>query len=261
MAHREEASKVPVLVSPREQAVVAGERVTFVWKPVDNAASYHVEIARTQAFDDIVYRSEALQRTEATVEGQIPVDDDTYYWRVIAQEADGTTHGRDNIESFVSATQIEAAAGIPQPDQEEELGPVERMMRGAVAEAAAEISDAPRWVDEESDLGVEHEGLEAGQILGFVLATAVALALAVFVLFQYFDLTAQEVRQEATSRSGYPELRENRLHAAEMLTQYGSIEGVDGRYRIPIDRAMQLMANDEPDGEALSTELEVGRQD
>lgn len=261
MAHQEEVSKVPVLVAPRSQSVVNGNRITFLWKPVRKARSYRLQVARQPSFDDVIYESEALNRTEFTLRGEIPTDQDTYYWRILAEDDEGVVHGEDNIESFVSATAEAAGRGIEQPDQDEDFGPLERLFRGAAAEAAAEVTHSPRWVHEEDELGVEHEGIEAGQILGFVLAIAVALGLAVFTLFQYVDITAQAALVEATARSGYPELRENRLHAMQRLTQYEVVDPQQGRYRIPIDRAMVLMATEEREGTIYSSELELREAD
>lgn len=257
MAPQDEVSKVPLLVAPREQSVVPGDRVSFLWKPTKNARSYRLQVAGEPGFDEVVFDSGALNRTEFVLRDGLPTDEDTFYWRVLVEDADGVVHGEDNIESFVSATAASAGRDIEQPDQDENLGPVEQLFRGAAAQAAAEVSDAPRWVQEEDELGVEHEGIEAGQILGFILAVAVALGLAIFTLFQYADLTAKAALAEATGRSGYPELRQHQLRALELLTQYDVVDPQLERYRIPIDRAMQLMANDEREGSAISPELQL----
>lgn len=246
MARQEEASKVPVLVAPREQSVVHADRVTFLWKPGRDVRSYRVQIATSPSFDDVIYESKALNRTEFTLRGELPPEDDTFFWRVLAEDEEGVVHGEDNIESFYSTASREAAAAIVQPDQDEDLGPLERLFRGAAAEAAAEVTHAPKWVREEDDLGVEHEGIEAGQILGFVLAIVVAIGLSVFMLYEYVDITAQAARIEATGRSGYPELRESRLQAMQRLTQYEAVDPQAERYRIPIDRAMDLMVQEAP---------------
>lgn len=261
MAQQEEVSKVPVLVAPRAQSVVNGDRVTFLWKPVRTALQYRLQVARHASFGEVLYDSGALNRTEYTLRDTIPTDADTYYWRVLVEDEDGAVHGDDNIESFVSATAEAAGRGIEQPDQDENFGPVGRLFRGATAEAAAEVTRSPRWVREEDELGVEHEGIESGQILGFVLAVAVALGLSVFTLFQYADITAQAALVEATARSGYPELREHRLHAMQRLTQYEVVDAQQGRYRIPIERAMELMVSDERQEMNYSSELELRERD
>ncbi len=109
-----------------------------------------------------------------------------------------------------------------------------------------DISEGAQWVEGTERPHVEQEGIEAGQILGFVVMTAFLIGLAVVALFQYTDLTAQEVLVETTDQSTYPELEEVRLHAAVLLTQYEAIAGPGERYRIPIARAMQLMAQEAP---------------
>ncbi len=109
-----------------------------------------------------------------------------------------------------------------------------------------DISEGAQWVEGTERPHVEQEGIEAGQILGFVVMIAFLIGLAVVALFQYTDLTAQEVLVETTDRSAYPELEEVRLHAAALLTQYEALAGPEERYRIPIARAMELMAQEAP---------------
>lgn len=109
-----------------------------------------------------------------------------------------------------------------------------------------DISEGAQWVEGTERPHVEQEGIEAGQILGFVIMIAFLIGLAVVALFQYTDLTAQEVLVEATDQSAYPELEEIRLHATLLLTQYEPLAGTEGRYRIPIARAMELMAREAP---------------
>lgn len=242
--HPAEHSKVPVLIAPREEAVIDGRKVTFSWKPAEEAVEYRLQIASDTSFDDLVYDEAVGRKTQVVVEGVTPIDEDTYFWRVLAEEEDGSVHGADNIESFISGTASDEARHMASPDQEEALGPVAQLARAAKAEAAAEITHAPKYVEEEAELGVEHEGVEAGEILGLTLAVAVALAFSIVALFQYVDITAQAARYEVAGVSGYPDLRENRFKATQKLSQYGAVEGAEDRYTIPIDRAIELMANE-----------------
>lgn len=109
-----------------------------------------------------------------------------------------------------------------------------------------DISEGAQWVEGTERPHVEQEGIEAGQILGFVIMIAFLIGLVVVALFQYTDLTAQEVLVEATDQGVYPELDEVRLHATVLLTRYEALAGTEGRYRIPIVRAMELMAQEAP---------------
>lgn len=109
-----------------------------------------------------------------------------------------------------------------------------------------DISEGAQWVEGTERPRVEQEGIEAGQILGFVIMIAFLIGLAVVALFQYTDLTAQEALVEATDQGVYPELDAVRLHATVLLTQYEALAGTEGRYRIPIARAMERMAQEAP---------------
>lgn len=255
-----EHSKVPVLIAPREEAVVDGAEVTFTWKPAPGAKTYTVQIAADSAFRNIIHEEQAGSHTSIVVKDAAPTDQGTYFWRVLTRDAEGKVRGHDNIESFLSVESEVFARRMKSPDQVEEYGPVGQLARAARAEAAREITQDPRYLSEEIKLGVEHEGVESGQIIGLVLAVAVALVFSIFGLVKYFNITAEEVRYEVAGLSGYPELRENRLQASQRLTQYGAAEGEENRYRIPIDRAIELMANEayqNPAGETYSRELEL----
>lgn len=239
-----EHSRVPVLIQPREEAVVDGGSVTFAWKPVEGVRSYTLQIAEEPSFKDIFHERQAGKHTSIEVKDIFPTDEATYFWRVLSRDRDGSTHGADNIESFISGTSKDLARGVKSPDQSEDIGPMGELARAARAEAGREITNDPKYLSEEIKLGVEHEGVEAGQIIGFVLAVVVALALSIVALIQYFGITAETVRYESAGLSGYPELRESRLQATQKLSEYGAVEGEADRFRIPIDRAMELLANE-----------------
>ena len=256
-------SRIPVLVSPTEEAIVNGRRVTFIWEPINDAIRYTLQIASDTSFENVVYEADPGMRTTHTVEGGLPIDESTYFWRIVAEDADGNLHGEANIESFISGTLDEEEMELGAPDQAEEYGPIEQLVRGARAEVGAEVTHGIHYVEEEAELGVEHEGIEAGQILGLTLAIAVVLGLAVLTLFQYVDLTAQATRDAAAGMSGYPERREADLQATRQLTQYGVVDQEQGVYSIPIERAIDIMANEALDAEArdYSSELELLPED
>jgi len=52
----------------------------------------------------------------------------------------------------------------------------------------------------------------------------------------------QDAKMAATQETGYPELHETRMVGEALLDSYESVG--DGKYRIPIQRAMELEANE-----------------
>lgn len=108
------------------------------------------------------------------------------------------------------------------------------------------IAQEAQWVEGTDRPRVEPEGVEAGQILGFVLTTSILVVLAIVALFQYTNLTAQATLTEAAGQGVYPELEEVRLRAAMLMTQYEALDGQEDRYRIPIEQAMRRMAQEAP---------------
>ena len=123
------------------------------------------------------------------------------------------------------------------------LGPVPSSFKASGVEAAAEATGDEGLEGAELTYGVEGEGVEAGQILGFVGVVVVALILIIAIVFLWTGFTAQRVEEIVVSGSEYPELRETEITAAEQLTQYDVLSEEEGVYRIPIERSISIMAN------------------
>ena len=137
-----------------------------------------------------------------------------------------------------SHTRAEPGASVVRPDQQEELGPLEGLMHAAAVEATAEATGDPEAKAEAVRLGVEDEGVEAAQIFGILLATAVTLALAVVGVFVLVGTYADAERVERNAVTLYPELREVQRVAAEME----NYSRTDSLYRLPIGAAMNQVA-------------------
>lgn len=259
-----QAPAAPYLVSPREEAIVDGSAVTFVWEPVEEATEYYLEVASDTDFEMLIYEDNVGDVTSVTVADVFPMDEATYYWRIFSRNAAGESHG-DVVESFISGTPEEAQeslivpdvveefgpmAAVGQtekpvnPDQEEEVGPLPGLFKATAAEVAAEVTDSEEAYAAEAELGVQHEGVGAASILGFILATIAAIAMAIVFVFFWSGFVAEETARKAASGLDYPELREVEATAAEQLDQYKILNDANGVYRIPIDRAMELMVNE-----------------
>jgi hypothetical protein len=173
----------------------------------------------------------------------------------------GWSHG-EYIESFIAATDEEVRSGLNSPDIDEEFGPVVRMFKGAAAEVAADVTDdEDRLLDEQQEEGVAPEGIEAKQILGFVLAVLVAVAIIVVIIFTYATMVSQQVRVGAQAGGRYFELQDVRERGQAQLDRYEILDEGTGQVRIPIERAMELIVEEDAGrADGISEELQDLRQ-
>jgi len=252
------APEAPVLIEPKEEALVDGTDVTLRWEPIAGAEDYLVEVAADAPFHEVVVQEETTD-TSLTLD-PLPTDGDLYYWRVVTKRGDEWSHG-DRIESFVSVTaeQVRDADGDGEaPDRRESYGPAVALFSSAGAEAAAEATGDEERLAREREMGVAHEGVEAGQIIGFAGVVVAAIVLIVCVLFFWITSVAQTTREATVDTSVYPELRETETRAAQQLDQYELVSERDSTYRVPIGEAMRIVADeayDQTAGRRYSGEL------
>lgn len=234
----------PTLLQPRREAVVHGERVHFQWKPVEGAGEYVLQVASDQSFDEIVYEQNTGRETAATVEHVFETDERTYFWRVEAHNEAGWSHG-ENIESFLSGTAEDAETHAVSPEEEEEYGPVGAISKAAAVEVAADVTGDEELFEREQEMGVAHEGVEAKQILALILVVILGIIGLIVTLVIAVGNVTQQQQMDVIGISGYPERVESESEAAALLQQYEVVDEEAGVYRIPVERAKELMVNEE----------------
>lgn len=107
--------------------------------------------------------------------------------------------------------------------------------------------------DESIAAGVESENMDATGIVRVVFGVAALVVVIVIAVFQIVNLEVQDVRlATASSAMETGALKDLQLAAIQKLNRYEPVAGVDGVFRIPIDRAMELMANESFDRPASS---------
>lgn len=88
---------------------------------------------------------------------------------------------------------------------------------------------------------------------------AIVLALTVVVIagvqISYAEFASAEVA--ATETTGYPKLRESRVAGRALLTKNEVVDAANGVYRIPIERAMQLVILES--GSGTTSEITLNR--
>lgn len=155
----------------------------------------------------------------------------------------------------------EADPSIVRPDEQEEVGPLEGLVTASAAKVEEEASPAgdPEAEALLAQMGVEEEGIEAGQLLGLVVATLLSIAaLAVVLIFLFYEPFLGEVEADAENVSQYVDLEELRVQADAKLRDYTYL---DGQYTVPISRAMGLVAADYDAAGAEYAEAVAGMPD
>ena len=251
--------QAPVLLQPREAAVVNGQTVAFAWEGFPGSRDHRLQVARDASFGEIVYEENVGGGTSIDVSEVFGQGRELFYWRILAADADGQVHGYDSVESFIASTDEDAAAAPVNPDETEDLGIYPELFSAAAVEAAAEVSGDSEFYAEEAAMGVQHEGVEAGQIMGIFLATTVGLVLAIIAVFVITDREHQLAIAELREGARYPELIEVRNDAAQKLTQVQVVNEEQQIYQIPIDRAIDLMVRESYNetGRTYSSELQL----
>ena len=74
----------PVLVAPENGAIVAQDPPQFIWKAVDGADFYWLQVSRTEDFSSLVLDISCTGDTTYTP--AISFNTGTFYWRVLGQE-------------------------------------------------------------------------------------------------------------------------------------------------------------------------------
>ncbi|GAB4315802.1 MAG: hypothetical protein Kow0074_03570 [Candidatus Zixiibacteriota bacterium] len=98
--------------------------------------------------------------------------------------------------------------------------------------------------DHSADIGYEKSDVNVGRML-VVAALAIVFTLMVVVFMnELFVFEKEQLVQEMVLSPESKALRELRAREDRELHSYGVIDTANGVYRIPIDRAMKLMADE-----------------
>jgi hypothetical protein len=92
--------------------------------------------------------------------------------------------------------------------------------------------------------GYETRDVNVTKIALLSLATIALLIVVVVFVVDHFNVVTEKIIEEVVLSPQSVELRELRTREAEELGSYKLLEAEAGRYRIPIERALQLMAEE-----------------
>ncbi|MFO8233732.1 MAG: hypothetical protein R6U20_13865 [Longimonas sp.] len=232
----------PTIVTPREADVVDGTDVRFEWEPVEGADHYILQVAESARFDTIVLEENVGSHTSVGIADFFPTDERTFFWRVLSGAGD-TVSESGRVESFVAADAEAAEAYGGLPEQEEDMGPAFELVRSSKEEVPARVITPDARLEREKEIGVAEEGIATGQIAGIAFSIIVVIAVAVVVLFAWTNVERQQARSTATSAQESA-AQETNDDGRRQISEYAVVDEEDGTYRIPIDRAIDLVVDD-----------------
>ena len=94
------------------------------------------------------------------------------------------------------------------------------------------------------DAGYEISDVNVGKIVGLGAGIVVFLIIAFIVLNSFFIKSKEDLVYERVLKPGNPKLIELQQKEEKILNSYGVVDSAKGVYRIPIDRAMKLVAEE-----------------
>ena len=118
-------------------------------------------------------------------------------------------------------------------------GPVAQQEDSALpAEGATDIVHE----GEHHDMGFEPEAINALVILGVVFATSIVVVGLIFIGFTITEVYAENTVKELVAQTEYPEIRDIQAAATAAMNESGVVDADAGIYRVPVERAMEVMA-------------------
>lgn len=92
--------------------------------------------------------------------------------------------------------------------------------------------------------GYEKRDVSVKHIAFFTILTLVLIVASVFMLNEYFIVVQENVTYELSLEPESPELIELKAYEDSVMTTYGFSDSTKTSYRIPIEKAMEIMANE-----------------
>lgn len=94
------------------------------------------------------------------------------------------------------------------------------------------------------DSGYEKRDVNIRKVFAYAFGSLVVLVFLVILMIDFFVSVREESIHEAVLRPESAALRELRARETEELTTYRVVDSKEGIYRIPIERAMEIMADE-----------------
>lgn len=92
--------------------------------------------------------------------------------------------------------------------------------------------------------GYDREDAGSQKVIGLTIITIATLVVLIILVFEYFNASKESRIYSAVAKPEAISLREVRAREAEILGSYKAVDSKKGVYRIPVGRAMELVAEE-----------------
>ncbi len=216
------SASTPRPVAPADGARVEAGSITFRWEPLSGdaaggSAAYGVQVAGGADFKDLLFDERVGTQPELTLSSLPRKTGVELYWRVRQQKASGAWGAFSEAAHF----RIGGEGGDP-------------------SSAAAGAGEDPTHED------VTTRRREWSWLLGAVVLSILAVAATGYFLTRGVDFGGIDPAEAEAAADTSTVTEREAAEAARRLSTYELVEGEGGgrAYRIPIDRAMALIARD-----------------
>ena len=115
-------------------------------------------------------------------------------------------------------------------------------------------ASGPHFADAH-ELVVQREGVDSGPLMAFVISLVMLLAAIVWGASLWFRASVDDVQRQVAASAVYPELQRVNIAARERTGHYVALG--DGRYQIPIERAIDLLSGEYADDTDITSEVRL----
>lgn len=102
----------------------------------------------------------------------------------------------------------------------------------------------PEYEAMEAYTEVQEEGISSSWLGRIVAIIAISTALVLVVVYQYIGLQRTATNDRVSDDVTYMEQQKHAEQAATKLEKYGVVDAAQGKYQIPVQRAVELVLRD-----------------
>ncbi len=106
------------------------------------------------------------------------------------------------------------------------------------------MASEKQHLSDSSKVGYEKSDLSIGKVFAYGIGGVIAVVAIIVFLIDFYTGYTEEVISDVVLRPESMEIRELRAREMEVLNSYKLLDEANGVYQIPIERALELVADE-----------------